>query len=292
MNNLNGIYTGIVIDSSGKSRTGGDRSIGQVLVKINGVTPSRSNESYKAVPASNVEGEMDLDLALGSEVLAYVLSPITGESSQGIYNSSKNETSPTRSVASKQFTLMHKKLRDSHCDGPKKNLTPINNPYGNNYFPNYPWNAGLGSYGIPEVNSRVVIGFLKGYRSFPIVLGKLNTPDEQESFYKRGRVYGGAPSNAQNYNASGKPGTGAGGTGTTKDSTVGQFQTLNDEQLNITRQLASGNLSESEKQRLLERNAEVTFQANQLANIATDEEINQMAAITSNTLNQAADIID
>jgi hypothetical protein len=220
MNNLNGIYTGIVIDSSGKSRTGGDRSIGQVLVKINGVTPSRSNESYKAVPASNVEGEMDLDLALGSEVLAYVLSPITGESSQGIYNSSKNETSPTRSVASKQFTLMHKKLRDSHCDGPKKNLTPINNPYGNNYFPNYPWNAGLGSYGIPEVNSRVVIGFLKGYRSFPIVLGKLNTPDEQESFYKRGRVYGGAPSNAQNYNASGKPGTGTGTAGTTKDATA------------------------------------------------------------------------
>lgn len=221
MDNLNGIYTGIVIDNTGKPRTGGDsRFIGQVLVKINGITPSRINEKYKAVPSSNVDGALDMDMAMKSEVLAYVMAPITGESSQGIYNASKNETSATRSVASKQFTLMHKKLRDSHCDGPKKHLTPINNPYGNNYFPNYPWNTGLGTYGIPEVNSRVIIGFLKGYRSFPIVLGKLNTPDEQESFYNRGRVYGSAPGSEQNYTISGKPGTGPGTTGTTKDATA------------------------------------------------------------------------
>jgi len=221
MNNLNGIYTGIVIESRGVPRTGGDdRFIGQVLVKINGITPSSFNERYKAVPSSNVEGSFDLNLAMKSEVLAYVMSPITGESSQGIYDSTKNQTAATRSSPSKQFTLMHKKLRDSHCDGPKKNLTPINNPYGNNYFPNYPWNTGLGSYGIPEVNSRVIIGFLKGYRSFPIVLGKLNTPDEQESFYNRGRVYQGAPNTGQNYNAGGKPGTGPGTAGTTKDPTA------------------------------------------------------------------------
>jgi len=225
MNNLNGIYTGIVIDNKGKPRIGDDRFIGQVLVKINGVTPSGYSENYKAVPSSNVEGSLDLKTAMNSEILAYVMSPITGESSQGIYDSQKNTTAATRSVASKQFTLMHKKLRDSHCDGPKKHLTPVNNPYGNNYFPNYPWNTGLGSYGIPEVNSRVIVGFLKGYRSFPIVLGKLNTPDEQESFYNRGRVLGNAPNDAQNYNISGKPGTGPGvtSTGTTKDSTADKF---------------------------------------------------------------------
>jgi hypothetical protein len=222
MNNLNGFYTGIVVDSTGYKNAvtrEGTRIIGQVLVKINGVTPSRFDESYKAVPSSNVDGSLDIETAKSGEVLAYVMQPITGESSQGIYNASNNTTDATRKVASKQFTLM--KVGDSFTKGPKEHLTPINNPYGNNYFPNYPWNTGLGSYGIPEVNSRVIVGFIKGYRSFPIVFGKLPTPDEQESFYTRGGVYGNAPGTGQNYG--GKPGTGpgtAGSGGTTKDTTA------------------------------------------------------------------------
>jgi hypothetical protein len=222
MNNLNGFYTGIVVDSTGYKNAvtrEGTRIIGQVLVKINGVTPSRFDESYKAVPSSNVDGSLDIETAKSGEVLAYVMQPITGESSQGLYNSSTNTTQATRTVASKQFSLM--KIGDSFRNGPKKHLTPINNPYGNNYFPNYPWNAGLGSYGIPEVNSRVIVGFIKGFRSFPIVLGKLPTPDEQESFFIRGGVYGNAPGASQNYG--GKPGSGSGstsGSGTTKDTTA------------------------------------------------------------------------
>lgn len=202
MDNLNGFYTGIVVDSTGYKNTvtrEGVRLIGQVLVKINGVTPSRYNESYKAVPSSNVDGSIDIETAKRVEILAYVMQPITGESSQGLYNASNNTTAATRTVASKQFTLMHRKSGDSFCNGPKEYLTPVNNAYGNNYFPNYPWNTGLGSYGIPEVNTRVIVGFMNGYRSFPIVFGKIPTPDEQEAFYIRGGVYGNAPGTGQNY---------------------------------------------------------------------------------------------
>lgn len=240
MDNLNGFYTGIVVDSTGYKNPitrEGTRLIGQVLVKINGVTPSRYNESYKAIPSSNVEGSLDIETAKRGEVLAYVMQPITGESSQGLYNSSNNTTAATRTVPSKQFTLLHNKLRDSFSDGPKKHLTPINNPYGNNYFPNYPWNTGLGSYGIPEVNTRVIVGFIKGYRSFPIVFGKLPTPDEQEAFFIRGGVYGNAPGVGQNYGDSVASKSGStDSVGTTKDSTanVGESTPLSTSQKNYS----------------------------------------------------------
>lgn len=201
MDGLNGIYTGIVIDSKGIKSNGvyPDQFIGQVLVKITGVTPSRFNEDYKAIPSSNVDGSLDLNMAKQSEILAYVMQPITGESTQGVYNATTNSTEATRTCAAKQFTLMNTKLRGVFSDGPKKFLTPINNATDNNYFPNYPWNAGLGNYSIPEVNTRVVVGFLKGYRSFPIVLGKLPSKDEQEAFFTRGGVLPNAPNSAQNY---------------------------------------------------------------------------------------------
>ena len=106
MDGLNGIYTGIVIDSKGIKSNGvyPDQFIGQVLVKITGVTPSRFNEDYKAIPSSNVDGSLDLNMAKQSEILAYVMQPITGESTQGVYNATTNSTEATRTCAAKQFT--------------------------------------------------------------------------------------------------------------------------------------------------------------------------------------------
>lgn len=202
MNSLYGIYTGIVIDNTGYDQPGsidGMRFIGQVLVKINGITPAEFSEFYKAVPSGNVDGVLDIDTAKKTGILAYVMQPINGQSTQGLYDAQQNTTAATRRVASKQYTIMHNKLRDSFCDGPTAKLTPRNNPYGNNFFPNYPWNTGLGRYGIPEINTRVIVGFLRGSSSFPIILGKIPTQDEQESFYKKGGVFANAPGVNQNY---------------------------------------------------------------------------------------------
>ena len=202
MDNLFGVYTGIVIDSTGYENVlskEGNRFIGHVMVKINGITPALFNETFKAVPASNVNSTMDLRTAASTEVLAYVMQPIMGSSTSGIYDSDNNTASPMRKNAARGFKFFSPKLSDSFTKGPKPYLTPINNPYGNNYYPNYPWNTGLGSYSIPEVNTSVLVGFLNGARNLPVILGKLPKQDELESFYKRDGAYVSAPGKSQNY---------------------------------------------------------------------------------------------
>lgn len=203
MNNLFGVYTGIVIDSTGYEDVvskEGVRFVGQVLVKIRGVTPSLFNEEFRALPAANVKSTVDLTTAVNTEVLAYVMQPLMGGSTPGVYSSTDNTASPMRKNAARQFKFFSGKLRDVFSDGPKKYLTPVNNPYGNNYFPNYPWNAGLGNYSIPDVNTRVIVGFLNGIRTLPVVLGKLPLQDEVDAFYNRGGAYVSAPGKLQNYN--------------------------------------------------------------------------------------------
>lgn len=198
-----GIYTGIVIDSTGYVDViskEGIRFIGQVMVKINGITPSLINESFNEVPSDNVKGTMALRTAASTEVLAYIMQPIMGSSTPGIYNSSKNTTAFQRTNTASTFKLMGKEGRGIAGDGPKKEMVPTNNPYCNNYYPNYPWNTGLGSYSIPEVNTCVIIGFLNGARNLPIVLGKLPKQDELESFYIKDCTLANAPNKSQNYN--------------------------------------------------------------------------------------------
>lgn len=198
-----GIYTGIVIDSTGYVDViskEGIRFIGQVMVKINGITPSLIDESFDEVPSGNVEGTMALRTAASTEVLAYIMQPIMGSSTPGIYNSSNNNTTFQRNNPARTFKLMGPKNRGIAGSGPKTEMIPTNNPYCNNYFPNYPWNTGLGSYSIPEVNTSVIIGFLNGARNLPIVLGKLPKQDELESFYIKDCTLANAPNITQNYN--------------------------------------------------------------------------------------------
>lgn len=202
MDSLFGVYTGIVIDSTGYTNVltkEGTRFIGQVMVKINGITPALFNETYKAVPACNVNSKMDLRTAASTEVLAYVMQPVMGASTPGIYDSKNNSASPMRQNPARGFTKKFGQIGDSFKGGPQENNTARNNPYGNNYYPNYPWNTGLGSYSIPEVNTFVLVGFLNGARNLPVVLGKLPRQDELESFYKRDGAYVSAPSKSQNY---------------------------------------------------------------------------------------------
>lgn len=287
MNNLFGVYSGIVIDSTGYENSiskEGLRFIGHVLVKINGITPSSFNESYKAIPSNNVNGSLDLESAARTEVLAYVMQPITGESAQGIYNSNSNTTQATRKVPSKTYKFFGKQLRDSHSESVKKYLNPINNPYGNNYYPAYPWNSGLGSYSIPEVNTRVLVSFLNGSRSLPIVLGKLPTQDEQKAFFTRSGVYGNAPGQDQNYKY------GESNTEDKGDVLVDEFQAISDEQIAITRKLAGGNLTAAQKSQLLARGEALGNRSNNIADSASDSQLNQIASISAKTQNTVADI--
>jgi hypothetical protein len=271
MDNLFGVYSGIVIDSTGYENSiskEGLRFIGHVLVKINGITPSSFNESYKAIPSNNVNGSLDLESAARTEVLAYVMQPIIGESAQGIYNSNNNTTQATRRVPSKTYKFFSRQLRDSHSENVKEYLNPINNPYGNNYYPAYPWNSGLGSYSIPEVNTRVLVSFLNGSRSLPIVIGKLPTQDEQKAFFTRSGVYGNAPGQDQNYKygESNNESTADSAASTTTSNIVSEYDSLSNERVLNSQKLASGNLTAAERSALIKRNEVIDSQTGSLAN--------------------------
>jgi hypothetical protein len=314
MDNLFGVYSGIVIDSTGYENSiskEGVRFIGHVLVKINGITPTLFNESYKAIPSNNVNGSLDLESAARTEVLAYVMQPIVGESSQGIYDANNNTTQATRRVPSKTYKFFSRKLRDSFSENVKKFLNPVNNPYGNNYYPAYPWNTGLGSYSIPEVNTRVLVAFLNGSRSLPIVIGKLPTQDEQKAFFTRSGVFGNAPGQDQNYKY-GEPSTESTEVteGTTIDSeavianspvtpvpatvfsdVVSEADSISSERVANIQKLASGNLTAAQRSALVNRNISIQSRIEVIANTASDQQISRIAPIIARDANKTADII-
>lgn len=219
MDKLFGLYKGIVVENSGYQRDG-TYIPGTVLVKIDGITPRRFVEKYKGIPSSNVGGSLDVDMAIGYEIPAYIMTPIMGESSMGKYNASSNKSSisdVTTDAAgfgsskiplkppSAQFQIMNKHGRDKFSDGPAKHATTINNPDGNSFFPDHRYKAGKGVFAVPEVNARVIIQFVNGSRSFPIIVGKLNTSDEIEGYYNVGGTRPTYPFVFQNNS---KPGTG------------------------------------------------------------------------------------
>jgi hypothetical protein len=219
MDKLFGIYKGIVIENSGYQRDG-TYIPGTVLVKIDGVTPRTFAESYKGIPSQNVQGSLDKETALATEIPAYIMTPIMGESSMGKYNAASNKSSisdVTTDAAgfggskielkppSAQFKIMNDKGRDKFSDGPDKYTTTINNSDGNSFFPDHRYKAGKGVFAIPEVNSRVIIQFCNGSRSLPIIIGKINTPDEIEGYYD---VSGTRPTYPYVFQNNSKPGTG------------------------------------------------------------------------------------
>ena len=219
MDKLFGLYKGIVVENSGYQRDG-TYIPGTVLVKIDGITPRRFVEKYKGVPSSNVGGTLDVDMAIGYEIPAYIMTPIMGESSMGKYNASSNKSSisdVTTDAAgfgsskiplkppSAQFQIMNKHGRDKFSDGPAKHATTLNNPDGNSFFPDHRYKAGKGVFAVPEVNARVIVQFVNGSRSFPMIVGKLNTSDEIQGYYDVG---GTRPTYPYVFQNNSKPGTG------------------------------------------------------------------------------------
>ena len=238
MQKLFGKYTGIVVENSGYQRDGSFIP-GTVLVKIDGITPRRYTERYKGLPSSNVGGVIDKEMALSYAVPAYIMTPIIGESSMGKYNAAGNKSSisdVTTDAAgfgsskislkppSAQFDIMNKHGRDKFSGGPAEHATTINNPDGNSYFPDHRYKAGKGVFAVPEVNSRVVVEFINGSESLPVITGKLNTSDEIEGYYGAGDT-GTRPTYPFFFQNNSKPGTGppssstsAGGSNVTEDN--------------------------------------------------------------------------
>jgi hypothetical protein len=253
MKKLLGKYTGIVIENSGYQRDGSFIP-GTVLVKVDGITPRRYTERYKGIPSLNVGGTLDKEMALSYAVPAYIMAPIIGESSMGKYNASSNKSDISDVTTdasgfggskislkppSAQFDIMNKHCRDKNSDGPAKHATTINNPDGNSYFPDHRYKAGKGVFAIPEINSRVIVEFINGSQSFPVIVGKLNTSDEIEGYYDAGGTKPDYPFFFQNNS---KPGTGpsssstsAGGSNVSDDNELPEQYRITDSELEAMR---------------------------------------------------------
>jgi hypothetical protein len=306
MDKLFGLYKGIVVENSGYQRDG-TFIPGTVLVKIDGITPRRFVERYKGIPSKNVGGTLDKDTAIGYEIPAYIMTPIMGESSMGKYNASSNKSSisdVTTDAAgfgsskiplkppSAQFSIMSQ--RDKFSDGPEKNGTTINNSDGNSFFPDHRYKAGKGVFAVPEVSARVLIQFCNGSRSFPIIIGKLNTSDEIEGYYTAGDTET-KPTYPFFFQNNSNPRSRSLSSSTAANegdglSLVDEFQALSNEQLDITKNIVGGNLTESQKSKLIARGEVIRNQSNNLVDRANDSQINQLAGISVNTQQQIADI--
>jgi len=204
---VNTLHIGTVVSNADYTNTANGQYLGRVLVIIPGLTITdkvrgSKQRSHKAAGA-NAEGSLNAktikEVEHFEKIWAYVMAPITGESSMGKYNrtndtssladgndmanfSSNNYTSPPASMFASQ-TL------DGHSGGPAVNMTSKVNPYGNCYITENYNDSGKGMFSLPSVNSKVIIGFLNGSRGIPIVLGKLNSGTEIEQIYGTGEAY-------------------------------------------------------------------------------------------------------
>lgn len=193
---LNGIYEGTVIDNTGYQRNG-SYIPGTALVKIHGVTPSRFGEVFNAIPTANTQGIMDIETARAYETPATIMYGVMGEGTKGKYNptldknSASDVTTDTSSFGSSTplnppsaaYKIMDPKLRDRYSDGPSKHITAINNPDGNSYFPDHRYKAGKGVYAVPEPNAKVYVMFVRGSRSYPLIVGERRSTEEYNGYY-------------------------------------------------------------------------------------------------------------
>jgi hypothetical protein len=201
---LNTLFIGTVISNADYSVNNNNQYLGRVLVQIPGLTQVEKNSmSYKAAGA-NTGGTLNrktIEQVEGFEnIWAYVLSPITGESSVGKYNRTKDVSSLAdgtnmddfgsdinySSPPASQFSSL---MLDGHSGGPGVTMSSGVNPYGNCYMTENYSDSGKGMFCIPSVNSKVLVGFIHGSRGIPIVLGKVHAESEIEQVYGTGTAY-------------------------------------------------------------------------------------------------------
>lgn len=201
---INNLYIGIVTQNADYGDSINPDHAGKVKVLIDSITCLPDTDlTYRSI-GSNISGNLQGDVISNVdrfEVWAYVLAPITGESSIAKYNRNVDSSSITDSNDLSIFTnntthgyapasmFSSKNVYDDFTGGPGVAMTSGYNSYGTDYMPENYSNSGKGMFAIPSVNSRVLVGFLNGSRGIPIVLGKINTSSEISQIYSSGISY-------------------------------------------------------------------------------------------------------
>jgi hypothetical protein len=169
-----------------------------------------------------------------------------------------------------------------------------NNTYGHSYTSDYRSTGGMGVFAVPEPGTRVRIMFENGNLSSPIIVGQVNTSDEFAAIYKSGKAYPTLPKASQNYfksssdSSKNESHTAKGG----DSELTREYQGVVNEQLDVTRQLMSGNLTDEQKGDLQWKNYQLGQQAESLATSAPDSDLARLSEITASGARRQADIID
>lgn len=212
---INTLHIGTVIKNADFANKDAGQYLGRVKVVIPGMTIVGSDVINYKTPGSNIGGDLNagaIKKANDFEIWAYVIAPITGESSASKYNYTKdassladgndmsNFTHPTNYTTAPAAMFASQNL-DEYSGGPSYNMTANVNPYGNCYVTENYSDSGKGMYSIPAVGSKVLIGFINGARGLPIVLGKINSGTEIEQIYGVGTAYPDYPNIFENTKA-------------------------------------------------------------------------------------------
>lgn len=202
MEKLFGLYKGVVIYDSDVSSTTNYNAQGRVKVKIEGITyTDNDGEKYRFPRGSNIAGgisQTNLELIDKYETWAYVSMAVLGESSMGKYNASRDLASTTDSSDMTMFGNnsdngsppaaqfgIHA-ISDGFSAAPNVLGTSGVNTYGRAYFCDNRSNLAKGIFAIPVVGTHVIIQFLYGNKSYPIITGVLQSADDINRMYSTG----------------------------------------------------------------------------------------------------------
>lgn len=199
MERLFGLYKGVVIFDSDTSSPVNYNAQGRVKVKIEGVTyVNNSDEKYRFPRGNNIEGGIstpNIELIDIYETWAYVSMAVLGESSMGKYNAARDRASTTDSSdmsvfgndidsgapPAAQFGIHA--VSDGYSGAPNILGTSGINTYSRAYFCDNRSNLSKGMFAIPTVGTHVIIQFLYGNRSYPIITGVLQSADDINRMY-------------------------------------------------------------------------------------------------------------
>jgi hypothetical protein len=199
MERLFGLYKGVVIFDSDTSSPVNYNAQGRVKVKIEGVTyVNNDDEKYRFPRGNNVDGgiaPLNLELIDIYETWAYVSMAVLGESSMGKYNAARDAASTTDSSdmsifgndtdngapPAAQFGIHA--VSDGFSGAPNILGTSGINTYSRTYFCDNRSNLSKGMFAIPTVGTHVIIQFLYGNRSYPIITGVLQSADDINRMY-------------------------------------------------------------------------------------------------------------
>lgn len=199
MERLYGLYKGVVIYDSDISSTVNYNAQGRVKVKIEGITyTNNESEKYRFPRGNNISGgvsQANLDLIDKYETWAYVSMAVLGESSMGKYNASRDLASTTDSSdittfgdstdsgapPAAQFGIHA--IADGFSGAPNILGTSGINTYSRSYFCDNRSNLSKGMFAIPVVGTHVIIQFLYGNKSYPIITGVLQSADDINRMY-------------------------------------------------------------------------------------------------------------